>query len=161
MRIFRAHGLTARRTGGMSSYKVCSAKYAVLFLPFFTGIGYVLVSGRPGTVFGAVDTGASVSGDGTLPQSRHLLVPEEYKSLYQHPVELIQAFALHPRHFTLGLYSAKTSGTTAKKAYRRMGGADDNDNFINNPLHPGSTMFHQPQKFWLRTTLAPKTRCPN
>lgn len=81
-------------------------------------------------------------------QSREVVhVPQERLQLYQHSRSLIQTFALHPRHFVFGLYSAKTSGSTGKNTYRRMGGASDNDNFINNPLHPGSTMFHQPQKF--------------
>jgi hypothetical protein len=48
-------------------------------------------------------------------QSRYVVhVPQERLQLYQHSRELIQAFALHPRHFVFGLYSAKTSGTTGK-----------------------------------------------
>ena len=72
---------------------------------------------------------------------------QERLELYEHPRELIQTFALHPSHLVFGLFSAKTSGTTGKTTYRRMGGAGDVDNFMNNPTHPQSKMFHRPQKF--------------
>ena len=44
-----------------------------------------------------------VGGVFHLTQSRHTLVPREHMQLYQYPRELIQEFALHPRHFVFGL----------------------------------------------------------
>ena len=77
--------------------------------------------------------------------SLHEFEPRKKLQLWENSFDSLKALVGSPHTHIVSLYSAKTSGSTGKALYRRLGGKGDIDNFINNPL--ASKVFGQKQKF--------------